>query len=191
MGKPGESVQKVEKIEWKIIRQRNLRGLRLGVGAEPMFLSFMPHKLSFKASLQGLLIWKRQTHPLRSGELAVSIDNAAIRSLFTVHSILNQRRAVFTRYLFGWPHSILAYTSRSAPRVGGSWKSLMGLLSSSTCNETLCCCESLCQSAHPVEAMYLSDSHCESGSMSCGLNGTQSTVYLPISCDKVPDIDTD
>lgn len=27
--------------------------------------------------------------------------------------------------------------------------------------------------------------------MSCGLNGTQSTVYLPISCDKVSDIDGD
>lgn len=95
-------------------------GLRWGAGAEPMFLSFMPHKLSFRASLQGLLIWKRQTHPLRSGELVVSIDNADIRSLFMIHSALNQRRVIFTRYLFGWPLSILAYTSRSAPRLGGS-----------------------------------------------------------------------
>lgn len=67
----------------------------------------------------------------------------------------------------------------------------MGLLSSATCNETSCCCESLCQSAHPVEAVCLSDSQCESGSVSCGLNGTQSTVYLPISCHKVPDTDED
>lgn len=59
----------------------------------------------------------------------------------------------------------------------------------STCNETSCFCELLCQSAHPVEAADLSGSQSESGSVSCGLNGTQSTVYLPISCHKVPDID--
>lgn len=148
-------------------------GLRWGAGAEPMFLSFMPHKLSFRASLQGLLIWKRQTHPLRSGELVVSIDNADIRSLFMIHSALNQRRVIFNRYLFGWPLSIFGLHLQKCTKTGRlPGKALLGLLSSPTCNETLCCCESLCQSAHPVEAMYLSDSHCESGSMSCGLNGT-------------------
>lgn len=81
-------------------------------------------------------------------------------------------------------------------RWGGSWEALRGPfstspLSSSTCNENPCCSESVCQSAHPGESVCQSDSQCESGSVSAGLNGTQSTVYLPISGHKAPAINAD
>lgn len=83
---------------------------------------------------------KRQTLPLRSGELVVSIDDVAVP--FTSQ----QRGIVFTCHLLCWPlgHHLLKFTrSRRLPEK----KTLTGLLSSPTCNETLCCYESPCQSA--------------------------------------------
>lgn len=154
-------------------------------------MSFTPHNIVFHSLIEGAIDVKTYTHPLVCR--ACCLHWWCCRSLtlsLQCLSPLNHRRVIFTCYLLCSPLSILAYTSKSAWRVGDSRRSLMGFLSSPTCNET-CCRESLCQSAHPVKAMYLSDSHCESGSMSCGLNGTLSAVYLPISCDKVPDIDDD
>lgn len=135
---------------------------------------------------------KRQTHLLGSRELVVSIDDVAVPSLFPYDPFTSQADTS-DLYEQTSPVDLLATLSHPAEvhkereTFGKASRVSPFLPVTRLCFTVSQCVTQLARSRRCI----CQGSHCESGSMRCGLNGTQSTVYLPISCDKVPDIDGD
>lgn len=115
-------------------------------------------------------IWKRQTHPLMSGETAHFLLPLLLftHSFIAIHSLLGEREG---ESVCKTPSFCLSASWSALAHVWGGWGWLgvaSWVSSSRICNEVSCCCKSPCHSARSVESVCLLDSLCESGRVSHG-----------------------